>query len=158
MRQQQENRIALFTGSLRTPTGFLISVATNCAFVHAAIRVDGVWYHASETIGRFDRMNVDLFRQRDCAVYKFGGDLGGWLRGMEGTQYDWRGVLGWVGHVLGLRAGTRGNPRKFYCFEAALNALAHVGRDVPESPVSGCDVAKLFPVGRYGTFGRLLEV
>lgn len=143
------NKLVLFTGAFRSWTGFVIAVVTGCEFVHAAVQVGqtGEWWHSSERLGRFDRLQLDDYANRYCVVIEFEGDLSKWLNRMQGTCYDWKGVLGWV-----LQAN---NAQKFYCFEAALEALkaCNLGLNL-ESPVSGCDLltaVRKVPK-RYGRF------
>lgn len=155
----KKNRIALFTGNMRKPTALLISLVTRCSFVHAAICVDDVWYHASESAGRFDKLDVDDYAWRECVMYEFDGELSDWLRFMIGKKYDWKGIFGWFLHVIGFKRGIRGNPKDYYCFEAAVSALESTGVDAPCSPVSGCDVRDLFiDLGISGHFGYFITL
>lgn len=171
------NKIALFNGSFRSCTGLLISLTTNCQFTHAAVQPEGEdWYHASEKLGRFDRLSIDNYAHRNCIIYEFDGDLSDWAEAMLNSRYDWRGVAGWAMHCLSAGKLSDSNPKKFYCFEAALSALYFarakaladkrysgqldtalrdrfmVDPDIIK-PVSGCDISGLFASGRYGLFG-----
>lgn len=141
-----KNKIAIFTGAFNTPTGFLIALATRCQFVHAAVCVDGEWWHSSEKLGCFGKVDIDGYANRDCAVFEFEGDLTEWLEQMKPTKYDWRGVFGWL-----LRLN---NPTKFYCFEAAQSALLHTGAvRVPIESLSGCDLRRMATGSiQYGLF------
>lgn len=145
-----KNKIALFTGT-RSLTGAAIRLATDCEFVHAAVQVNGRWYHASEQIGGFAELDQVRYANRHCAVYELPrGDLWRWRNYMQGREYDWPGVLAWIFKYSG-------NPEKFYCFEAAKLAMSFCGIPVREQPVSGCHLhdafehAGIFPVfGRFG--------
>ena len=122
------NKIALFTATPRSPTALLIAAATNCPISHAAIQVDGTWYHASETAGRFCKVEINQFAKRHVVIYEFHGDLEDWLMQMMGTEYDWQGIRGWAMKCVGFNQFTTGNPKAFYCFEAALAAIIQARR------------------------------
>lgn len=122
------NKIALFTATPRSPTALLIAAATRCPLSHAAVCVNGEWYHASESDGGFGPMSVEQFANRHATVYEFKGDLTEWLDDMKGIQYDWRGIAGWAFKSIGLHSYTSGNARQFYCFEAALSAIVTARR------------------------------
>lgn len=117
------NKIALFTATPRSATALLIAAATNCPVSHAAVQVGGDWYHASESTGKFSKLDISKMKGRHCAVYVFDGDLSEWLKQMDGMAYDWKGIFGWGMKLIGFNQYAKGNPRKFYCFEAALDAL-----------------------------------
>lgn len=142
------NKIALFTGT-RSLTAAAIRWATNCEFVHAAVQLNGRWYHASETLGCYGALDRMKYAARKCALYTLPpGELAGWHEHMTGRKYDWPGVLAWLFHH-------QGDPEKFYCFEAAQLAMAHCGLTVAEQPVSGCHIHDAFErVGITPTFGR----
>ena len=151
MSSEQRNKIALFTGAFRSKTGLLIALATRCEFVHAAVYVaaDNSWYHSSESIGRFDKLNRDDYQARYCIAFEFSGDLSGWVKKMQGKRYDWRGVLGWLVRL--------NNPERFYCFEAAQDALRYAEYTRKNfSRLSGCDIRDMAksPVF-YGRFSDL---
>ena len=207
-----QNKIALFTVSPTSLTALLISAVTRCPYSHAAICVDGVWWHASESTGQFSKMNLTKFAKRHCSVFSFEGDLQGWVKKMDGIRYDWKGILGWAKRCVGFRYTA--DDKKFYCFEAALTGLlfarykhirptgqyayskqtdeaissmmecyaSDTGNGdaqrsivdlfvhqieknnelsakalmlVTAKPVTGCDIEKLFPVGRSGKFGAI---
>lgn len=171
------NRIALFMGSPRSLTGVLINLVTNCPYSHAAIEVDGTWYHASEKLGCFGVVDIESFSDRRCVIYEFEGNLSDWVEIMNGKKYDWRGIFGWAMYSVGLNRMSSGNPKQFYCFEAAINAL-YVARQQamldkrftntldtalrnmldndPElkKPVSGCDIDNMFTQGQSCRFGE----
>lgn len=175
------NKIALFTGSFRSYTGLLISLTTNCQFVHVAIKPEGQpWYHASEKLGKFAELDVEKYADRHCIVYEFDGDLDDWAESMLSREYDWRGIFGWAIHCLSKGKLSDSNPKKFYCFEAALSGLYFARAKALadkrysgqmdtalrkrfeadpeiEKPVSGCDISELFATGRYLKFGELDE-
>lgn len=143
------NKIFVFTGAFRSPTGLMIALATRCQFVHAAVSVDGVCWHSSEKLGRFDYVDLDAYADRDCIAFEFEGDLSGWLTEMRDTEYDWRGVFGWLFRM--------NNPQKFYCFEAAQGALKEAGVVKGGlNRLSGCDLRDMAKSGiRYGKFKDL---
>lgn len=206
------NKIALFTVSPTSLTALLISAVTHCPYSHAAICVDGVWWHASESTGTFSRMDTAKYAHRHCSVFTFEGDLRLWVRGMEGARYDWKGVIGWAKRCFGFNYTS--DDKKFYCFEAALSglltarhpyirpaneyvyskqtdvAISYLIEDymsdtrnpeerrevveqylhqvdkgnelaslaltlITSKPVTGCDIADLFPVARTGKFEAL---
>lgn len=205
---KQANKIALFTLSPRSLTALLIATVTRCPFSHAAICVDGTWYHASETTGGFGKLNMTDYADRHCTMLNFNGDLTQWVKDMNGKEYDWKGILGWAKRALGL--SYQANDRKFYCFEAALTGVLtarladmdqypsrrgqldtaivklldssidkadlsplefillknknYVGSGqvtqtalevITRHPITGCDIAELFPNSRTGKFGAL---
>lgn len=129
------NKLYLFYPA--TLIGWLISLVTRSPFCHAAIEVDGVLYDSSENRATFGVSTIDPSKRRHISL-TFGGDLGGWLRYMQGKEYDWAGVLGWL-----FRADSK---RRFYCFEAAWMALRHVGvvRGGLPTQLSGSDLLVLF--------------
>lgn len=148
-----QNRIALFTG-VRSLTGAAIQWATGCEFVHAAIQIDGVWYDASESRNDFSRMDVQQYASRRCVVFDLpmpegaADDLKSWLARSNGKEYDWPGVLLWL-------FKHKGSADKFYCFEAAREAMQVCSVVVPEYPVSGCHLVAAFEaLGRSGYYGR----
>lgn len=117
------NKIALFTATPSSATALIIAATTQCPFSHAAVCIDGQWYHSSESTGGFGPMEPADFANRHATVYEFEGDLSEWLEKMKGKQYDWRGIAGWVMKSVGLNKHSHGNPKQFYCFETALDAL-----------------------------------
>lgn len=149
MNSKTINKIFIFTGAFRSPTGLMIALATRCQFVHAAVSVAGECWHSSEQLGRFDRVDLAAYAERDCIMFEFEGDLSQWLEGMKGCRYDWRGVLGWLFRM--------NNPQRFYCFEAAQDALKTAG--IIQSGLkrlSGCDLRDMAKGGiRYGKFKDL---
>lgn len=172
------NKIALFTATPRSATALLIAAATNCPISHAAVQVGGTWYHASESTGKFSKVDIATMKNRHCAVYVFDGDLSPWLEKMAGAEYDWKGIFGWCMKIIGFNKYSCGNPRKFYCFEAALDALKHARSeclgdkrysghldtklrellaDGVDQPIGGCDLANLFQVSLgFGKFSRFV--
>lgn len=117
-------RIALFTGALRTPMGLIISLATNCPYTHAAVEVDGIWYHSSEKQGGFSELNPADYDNRSATIYEFTGDLQPWLKSMHGKQYGWKGIFGWACYAIGIHRGTiKGHRKHFYCYITALQAI-----------------------------------
>jgi len=203
------NKIALFTVTPRSLTALLIAAVTRCPFSHAAICVNGTWWHASEKHGGFSKMQTADYLERHCTVLSFDGDLNEWVKSMDGKAYDWHGIAGWVKRVLGMKYNA--DDHKFYCFEAALAGLItarqhFLGRHprnlkqldediltllndamkqaaitpiekamisgrgigkrkimtenvveiITRNPITGCDIAKLFPLSRTGKFGTLL--
>lgn len=149
-------KIALFEGMFRSYTGFLIAMVTRCQYVHAAVCVDGVWWHSSETLGHFGRVDMEAYKNRNCIVFEFPGDLTEWVEKMKPTRYDWRGVLGWIWKW--------NSPTRFYCFEAAFDALLSAKviqhDEVVPSP-SGCHLQNTaydslsITKMDYGKFGNL---
>ena len=116
--------------------GWLISVVTRSPFCHAAIEVDGVLWDASESRGYFGRSGIDVSKRKHVCL-EFAGDLSSWLDFLQGREYDWIGVLGWLFH-----ANSR---RRFYCFEAAWLALSQCGIAKGSMPtqLSGSDLAAI---------------
>lgn len=118
---KQPNKIALFTVTPRSLTALLIAAVTRCPFTHAAICINGTWWHASETTGGFSKLNITDYADRHCTMFTFNGDLTQWVQGMNGKAYDWKGIAGWAKRALGMTY--KANSNKFYCFEAALAGL-----------------------------------
>ena len=117
-------KLAIFHGSARSLTSLLISYTTQCTYTHAAIEIDGQWWHSSEQLGCFGKLNPAQFNHRRCTVYHFEGDLSDWLKKMQGKQYGWRGIAGWALYAAGIKRGTiTGHAQHYYCFMAALKAL-----------------------------------
>ena len=144
------NKIALFKPEKWSLTGWLICLITRCSYSHAAVYVDGLgWFHSSETVGYFDVLNRAEFAEREALVFEFSGDLSGWLKLMKRTEYDWKGVLGWL-----FKADDKD---RFYCFETAMNALSYGGIAHYNGQVSGCTVASFASSGvRSGKFKELM--
>ena len=147
-----KNRIYLFEWSRSRFMSWVILLATGCPYAHAAVEVGGVLYDASESRGTFDRADRSRFIGRPCLVVEVDGDLSDWLREMDGKQYDYTGVGGWL-LCRFWRRGC-GDTNKFYCFEAANAALKHLGRKHCTGAVSGCDLLGVLPgAPRYKRFG-----
>ena len=195
-------KLALFHGSSRSITSLLISYTTQCTYTHAAIEIDGQWWHSSEKLGCFGKLDPANFNHRQCTVYEFEGDLSDWLKNMQGKRYGWRGIVGWTLYAMGIRRGViKGHAQHYYCFMAALKALLTAYKNdslkvlrhgawglyrrpvlIAENnkkakvirgklrhfnvailqnqlpPISGCDLADVFPSGQSGTFKNLSGV
>lgn len=99
--------------------GWVISLVTKTPYSHAVIEIGGICYDASESRGNFDVSDIDLSKRKYTA-FVVEGDLSEWLSHNYGRGYDWRGVLGWI-------FDRKGDPDKFYCFEAVRDALMFLG-------------------------------
>lgn len=147
-----KNAVALFTG-VRSVTGAAIRWATGCEFVHGAIKIDGVWYDASEKRGNFAEMDENKYKHRRCVVFELPDSdtdkLKAWLDEHRGRKYDWSGVLLWI-------FKHRGDLSKFFCFEAQRSGLRRIGFSINKHPLSGCHILEAFEDrhirGEYGHF------
>lgn len=169
-------KIALFVGSMRSTTSLLIKFATGCQYTHAAIKINGTWYHSSEKLGCFGELADKEFDDRHATIFEIDADLSDWLESMKGKRYGWRGIFGWVLYFLQIKTkNIKGHHKHFYCFMAVLDALVNAWKHhrISNSPISlnkklgnydflisedlmlpidGCDIAKLFPTGVSGLF------
>ena len=129
------NKIYLFYPV--TIMGRIITFVTRSRFSHAAVEYNGVLYDSSETRGDFGVSSVDL-SMRKYKCFEVDGDLKSWYNRMYGTKYDWKGIVGWV---FGFHSKSR-----FYCFEAAWDAMYDIGLVKEQHPdrVSGADILYVF--------------
>lgn len=97
--------------------GRIISFVTRSPYSHSAVEIDGVIYDSSEKRGSFGIANINL-SDRFHIEFEVEGDLSGWLKRMEGTQYDWVGIFGWFFKF--------NDYTRFYCFEATYEALVEI--------------------------------
>lgn len=159
--QSECYRIILLKFSPKSLISWLIALATQSQFTHAAIQCvrTGVICDSSELRGSFDVASPAGFVGRDAWVIEFEGDLRNWFMQMQGVQYDYAGVLGWMRcKWFSKWCGQKG---KFYCFEAALFALTG---NVPDKAVSGFDVLESAKklglsakVGHFNDAGEFVE-
>ncbi len=140
--------IALFKFDFQSIIGLLIAIGTQSMFVHAAVRINGEWWHSSESVGEFDRVDMDQYGSKRCLIWEVpslsGSDISEWLEGKKGIKYDWVGIAGWVVHFF-----TRGRfyfdkLDEFYCFDTAVDLMAFLGYQRPEKPYSGKSVRSMF--------------
>ncbi len=137
-------KIALFTVNPRSLISIIIATVTGQPFTHAAFCVEGVWYDASESRGRFAPLDPKKYKNRFCLIADLPNNFHQpifyqrLIKKMLNVEYDYSGVLGWI-------FGFNGSGKKFYCFEAVLIFLANHFSDGPfivnfPHHVSGGDV------------------
>lgn len=176
------SKVALFLYDFNSLTGTAIAIATKSWIVHAAVCVDGGWWHSSEKINRFDKVDVQAFENRLCLIFEVEGCGKAWLEKHMGTRYDWLGIFGWfiwwmigkyldrfivwkpVNHFFSatitggyIRDYIRkvlyiDNDKDFFCFETALDMLGNLGYTLPDKPYSGQTVLDV--LDRAGLFGH----
>lgn len=134
MSYRQPNKLYLFYPT--SLIGLIICLVTRSPYAHAAIEMGGVLYDASEHRGSFGRSDIDVTKRGHIWI-EFSGDLSPWLMRLTGSKYDWLGVFGWL--------WKRNRPGRFYCFEAAWQALYEVGIVSGSQParLSGSDLLEI---------------
>lgn len=145
--------IALFKASSSIQST-AIRLGTLCSITHAAAKIGGEWYDASEKRGDVSRMSVSCYQDRLCYTFDVPDIHIKTFNQLLANQYDYEGVWGWLAcRILGKLCGKR---KDLYCFEF-VNELA--GKPVQHQAISGCDLLQwAIDQGldiRYGRFGGL---
>ncbi len=158
-----DNKVALFLWNGKSLTGLAIIIGTWSFYVHAAFSSRSIWYHSSERISRFDRVDVEAYKNRRCIVYELpeGTDPRAFIRSMQDTRYDWIGIVGWFVHFITRGRVSFDRESQFFCFEAAIEYLCRIfGFSYPKKPYSGKTIRTMMDeagiIGREGKFGDLL--
>lgn len=137
--RQYNIKLALFLVNPRSFVSQLIAGRTGEPYTHAAVSIDGKWYHSSETVGKFTEFNPQEFSGRHAIVAETTAtNVVSWLALMKGKKYDWRGIRQWA---FGF---AREREDDLYCFETGASLMNHIGiKCTPrrESKLfSGCDI------------------
>ncbi len=124
-----KTEIVLFLAKPRNLKSSIITTATNCIYVHAAIKTDS-WLDASIGRGDFNLMNIDEYKDRHVCRFliEFDHSI---IRKWMGKKYDYKSVLFWN--------SKRTSERRVFCFQVIRDLIKYTNIEINEKP-SGCDI------------------
>lgn len=125
-----------------------IAHVTGSRFTHSAVYHNGIIYHSSERVGKFDSMDTKEYEDRSVEVFHVGASpsqVTEWIIENTHKRYDWKGVIGWIlywafgKYFESRRANSRG---RVYCHECVANLINKVQGPRVKFPVhiSGDDL------------------